>query len=142
MDILARVAHAYWDWIASFSPVLCMLIIRWACLLILLLLFGVAVRFLSTNWFADTLAVQISAATIAIIIGLAISLDNAVQLGQTSRNMLLSLAMILWIILPYFVPRVLIRKRGRQELAWRALYIAEAVLLAIQLLVLYWSTPC
>ena len=136
MDILTYLAHElYWQTLANLNPVLRMFILRWFTILASLFIAGWTVRyFLHPNWPSQTLLFQVLAVFVAVVFGLWLPLEEAVRWRVNTRNTLLSLALVGWIVLPYFIPRLLIRGRGHIELAWRALYGLEAILVVVQLL--------
>ena len=134
-DILKCLADGYWDWIAAWPAPLRMLILRWGCLLALLLIFGLIVRYLRPQWGVHSLGAQTTAALLAILIVLALPLSGPMAASKGSQNTFLTLALAAWLCLPYFVPRFLIRRQGLQRMTWPALYGLQLLLLIIQVVV-------
>ena len=137
MDILTRLAHEwYWDNLGNLDLIYRMLLLRWAAILAWLFMAGWIVRYvLFPRLPAQTLLIQVIAIFVAVVVGLWMPIDAPNYWNPNSRTSLLSLALIGWLVLPFFIPQMLIRRRGCIEIAWRALYGLEAALIVIQVIV-------
>jgi hypothetical protein len=138
-DILTQLVDYYWDWIAEFHPALLMLILRWGFILILLLAFGIAIRCLHPRWGAHSLAAQIGAVVLALLIAFAIPVAQMTGIAKGPRNTWITLALIMWMFFPYFLPHLLIRRLGLQSVVRYALYGIEVFLIATQVILNAWS---
>ena len=136
MDILTNIGHDFWEWIGNFDPIFQMFLLRWASVLLTLLLFGSLVRFLLARLAISSLPLQVLALILGVTTGMAISLDQAVVLEEDTRNTLITAAIFSWTFVPYFLPRVLIRRHGIQSITWPLIYLLELILLSIQLVAL------
>lgn len=136
MDILTKLAHDYWNWVGNFHPIFQMFLLRWACLLLSLLFFGTIVRTISIKLVSRTLALQVLAVALGIIVGFSISVEKALNLKSNDLNLLLTISILTWLIVPYFLPQVLIRRRGFQRITWPVIYLTEFVLLVVQFVAL------
>jgi hypothetical protein len=133
-DILTQLVDCYWDWIAEFQPALLMLILRWGFILILLLVFGIVIRYLHPRWGVHSLAAQIGAVVLALLIAFAVPVEHMTALSKGPRNTWITLALIMWMFFPYFLPHLLIRRMGFQAIMRLALYGIEILLVTTQLI--------
>ena len=137
-DILTKLSHDFfWGTLTDLNPVWQMFFFRWAGILICILIGGLIVRHLIyPRWPMRTLGAQVATWVIGVIVGLALPLNVLLSLPVPFRNTLLSMALLFWAVLPYFIPHLLIRSYGYIQIVWRALYLFELLLFVIQLVVL------
>jgi hypothetical protein len=133
-DILTQLVDHYWNWIAEFHPALQMLILRWGFILILLLVFGIVIRCLQPRWGVHSLAAQIGAVVLALLIAFAIPVEHIAAISKGPRNTWITLALIMWMFFPYFLPHLLVRRMGLQSVVRYVLYGVEIILLVIQVI--------
>ena len=139
MDILTHIAKHFWDLLGYFHPVLCMLFMRWALLLYLLLIFSLIVRALRPPAGVPTLVLQLVVTFLSFSIGFTLSLTEISNAHSVGRNILLVLSFLAWIVMPYFVPRIMIRRLGYQRITSFYLYCFETIILLLQLIILIWG---
>ena len=132
-DILRNSALQLWDWLGFAQPEIKMLLIRWAIILVLAMLFGhkIKKRYQAGTLPAPLLA-QIVAIIAAVVIGLLIPLDRLVYSSSDVVNAVTFLSVIAWAALPYVAPRYVIRSQGIQQLLWKWLYGIEVALFLTQ----------
>jgi hypothetical protein len=137
MDILTYLAHEwFWGGLRDLDPIYRMFILRWAVILIFLFAVGWFVRYvIFPKHPAQTLLAQVLAVFVALVIGFWFPLDSMIYWSVNVRNTLLSVALIGWIVFPYFIPHLLIRSHGYIQIAWRSLYALELILVIIQAVV-------
>lgn len=137
MDILTRSADFVWnDFLGELSPVLAMFFMRWGLLLLCLMFCGLMVRFLLAPGYAHTLHLQTLGIVLAGFVAFAIPLSSVASIRNEGRPFLLFVSLGLFLAAPYFTPPLLIRRRGIQGIVRVSLYVAEFVLLGLQLLVM------
>ncbi len=136
MDIITQLGYDYWKLIGNFNPIMQMFLLRWAYILLALLFFGLIVRAMSLILIKHTLTFQALALVLGINIGLSIRVENAMNLDYDDLNILLTIAILSWIALPFILPTLLIRRRGLQLIACPIIFTLEIILLIIQLTVL------
>ena len=136
MDILSRFSKNYWEWIGDFDPIFQMFLLRWASVLLALLFIGSLVRFLITRLTISSLPFQVLAFILGVTTGMAISLDKVLALEKDTLNTIITAAIFSWTFVPYFLPRVLIRRHGIQSITWPLIYLLELILLIIQIVAL------
>lgn len=137
MDILTRFSRFIWDDLLGDMPAeLAMFFMRWGLLLFFLIAFGAFVRFVLAPRLTGTLHVQVIAAIVAIYLGLAIPLDDLADARDPGCRFVLLVSLVVFAFAPWFAPGVLIRRRGVQKIVRTITYVAEFILLGVQILVL------
>lgn len=138
-DILTRSAEFIWDDVlGTLPPVLAMFFLRWGLLLSFLSFIGAIVRFLLSGSFWHTLHLQLAGIVIAGCLTFAIPLNGIAASTGVERKSLLLASLVAFLMIPYFLPSVLVRRRGVQDILRRFLYGAEFALLGLQLFVFDW----
>lgn len=134
MDILTQVVDVYWNWIGGFNPILSMFFIRWGVLLLFTLLLGILVRKYKPPFGPISLACQTGVIIGAIMFCFMIPLSKIYYMNRDLHNYLITISFLIWFLSPYFIPKIVIRRRGFQEMVWPYIYGLEVVLLIIQLI--------
>jgi len=142
-DILTHTVRYYWEWIAEFHPVFVFLLVRWALWMLLIAILGLFARRLKPPRGSCSLVVQTGICFIATLAAFTTPIYRIEQMSLDYRNFLLSLAIMGWILLPYLVPKIIVRRLGFQQITGRILYGLELLLLLAQGAILFFRRePC
>lgn len=134
MDILKYISESIWDFLTGMYPEVISLFLRWTLLLIFLCLFGQVAKQIYKQGLKDTLAIQILGVLISISASISIRLDFIQESPENVRGIITLCSIFAWILLPYLVPKLIIRSLGYQIIARKFLYIIEITILIIQII--------
>lgn len=136
-DLLSELWERYSDFVAGMDPVLTMLFLRWSLMMHGMLLCGTFVRFVLARKVKQTLPLQILAVVLGLSFGLLLPVVWIIDEERSLRIAVVSICFLVWLALPKFLPQVLVRRQGAQELTRKLLYSVEGVLFAAQLLLIW-----
>lgn len=135
MDILKYISESLWHFFIGMYPEIISLFLRWTLMMIFLCLSGqIAKQLYRQGAIKDTIIIQILGALISISVSFSVSIDFIHRISEKQLGMLILCSVFAWILLPYLVPKLLIKSFGYQIIARRILYIAEITILCIQII--------
>lgn len=135
MDILKYISESLWNFFIEMYPEVISLFLRWALLLAFLCLSGQIARQFYRQGLKDTLIIQIMGALISICASISIQLDFIHERPENQRGMIILCSIFAWLLLPYLVPKLLIKSYGYQILACKLLYMFEIIILILQTII-------
>lgn len=139
MDILRFIAERVWDLLERMPIEITALGARSGLILLLCIFFGAIVKnYSQNNNILNTVPYQLASSITALVIGLSVRLENIQEMAVNSRNTLSLFAFCGCLILPYAAARFIFRRQGVQAIAWRVILLIEAMLLIIQIVILFW----
>ena len=138
-DVLSSLGHQYWEFLWVMKPVYQMLLLRGACLLIWITIWGAVVRFYLATFISKTLFLQIAALLLGVIFAYSIRIENVLAYSKFAHNFWISASIMTWLILPYFLPRLILRQRGNQKISTFFIYGLEGALLLLQIILSNWD---
>ena len=139
MDILRFIAEKVWELLEQMPFEITALGTRITLILLLCIFFGAVIKnYAQKNNVLNTVPYQFAAFIAALVIGLSVRLERIQEMAVNSRNTLSLFALCGCLILPYIAARFIFRRQGIQGIAWKAILFIEALLLIIQIGVLYW----
>ncbi len=134
MDILKYISDSLFNFLIGMYPEVISLFLRWALMLILLCLSGQVAKQLYKQGLKDTLLIQILGALISISVSISIRLDFIHRISENQQGMIILCSVFAWVLLPYLVPKLIIRSFGYQIIARRVLYTTEILILCLQII--------
>ena len=139
MDILRFTAERVWELLERMPVEITALGTRSILILLLCIIFGTIIKnYAQNNNILNTVPYQLASFITAMVIGLSVRLERIQEMAINSRNTLSFFAFCGCLILPYVAARFIFRRQGIQAIAWKVILIIEAMLLIIQIVVLYW----
>ena len=139
MDILRFTAEKVWELLEQMPFEITALGTRSILILFLCIIFGTIIKdYAQNNNILNTVPYQFAAFVAALVIGLSIRFECIQDMSINFRNTLSLFAFCGCVILPYIAARFIFRRQGIQTIAWKVILFIEAILLIIQIVVLYW----
>ena len=135
MDILKYLSEYIWDFLMGMYPEVVSLLLRWALLLFFLCMAGQLAKQLYREGLKNTLLIQILGIIGSIIACVSIPLGFIFRVPENLRGIIILFSISAWLLLPYLVPKLIIRSFGYQVIVCRVLYIAETIILSLQIII-------
>ena len=134
MDILKFFAECIWDFLAGMYPEVVSLLLRWTLMMILLCCSGEIAKQYYRQGLKDTLIIQILGTLISISVSIAVPFNFLHEISDNLRCVIILCSIFAWFLLPYLVPKLIIRSFGYQIITRKIIYITEIAILSIQII--------